>query len=167
MALKKAICPYCEKQIMVNNESPDSICGMCRKSFPTVEGLDKYNAYLIVTLGDDATSFPFEYRITIEREFDTVVGNDITVILMINGRPHPLASGGYVSISTNEKNFEIPFYTTDHNNTKFEGVFRGIANGRDIRLLWRSELQCKTLGRIVECNNPSVALHEKPGSCAW
>ena len=167
MALKKAICPFCDKQIMVNSDSPRSICAMCRKDFPTEEAMDKYIAAIMAEEEENGDFFPFTYRITIEREHDAFISNRITVILMINGHPQPLADGACISFASNAKLIEIPVYITDNEHTTFEGVFLGTSVGRDIRFVWSAEFYGKSLGRIKESSNPTIILHEKPGAARW
>ena len=167
MALKDAICPFCGKQIKVNSDSPESGCFMCRNKFPTEKAIAKYLETLIDPAEKDADTFPFDYTITIEREYDAFIADRITVILMINGRPHPLPNGGRVSFLSNTKIIEIPIFTTDNEHTKFEGIILGNAFGPDIRIVWSAEFYGKSLGRIKERSNPTFNLYEKPGATAW
>ena len=167
MALKKAICPHCGRQIMVNDTTAQSICAMCRKDFPTNQGVDAYLATLMTSDCADSDRFPFDYTITIEREADAFIGDRITMNLMINGRPTPLPNGGMIRFSANTKLVEIPVHITDNEFTSFEGVFLGSSVGRDIHLVWSAEFYGKTLGRIQSSNNPTFHLYEKPGAMAW
>lgn len=111
-------------------------------------------------------TLPKNYRITIEREADPSIRDSITFLLVLNGRPSPLADGGSISFQANQKCFEIPVLITGNSRSRFEGVLTGIADGRDIRIRWKAERGSKTLGNITVTTNDTVALVKKKGATA-
>lgn len=115
----------------------------------------------------DTGTFPYSYRITIERERNRPVGESITFILIANGRPRPLADGAITIVECDKRRFEIPVLITKNSRNKFEGVLTGIADGNDIRILWNADPKLKTLGIIKETTNNTVSFQAKPGATRW
>lgn len=107
------------------------------------------------------------YRITIEREMNPTIGNSVTFIMIINGRPRPLADGGATILECDQKYFEIPVEIIKNSRKKFEGVLTGIADGNDIRIVWNADLTSETLGVIKETTNNTVIFQKKPGATRW
>lgn len=116
---------------------------------------------------NDQGTFPDSYRITIEREYNRTVGESVTFILIVNGRPRPLANGAIITVECDKKCFEIPVFISKNSRKKFEGVLTGIADGNDIRILWDADLNLKTLGAIKETTNDTVSFQNKPGATRW
>lgn len=116
---------------------------------------------------DCLESFPHAYRITIEREMNPTIGNSVTFIMIINGRPRPLADGGAAIFECDQKYFEIPVEIIKNSRKKFEGVLTGIADGNDIRIVWDADLTSETLGVIKETTNKTVLFRKKPGATRW
>ena len=109
-------------------------------------------------------SLSHAYRITIERETNPAIGNSVTFIMIINGRPRPLADGGVMIFECNQKCFEIPVEIIKNSRKKFVGVLTGIADGTDIRIVWNADLTSETLGVIKETTNTTVSFRKKPGA---
>ena len=107
------------------------------------------------------------YRITIEREMNPTIGNSVTFIMIINGRPRPLANGGATILECDQKCFEIPVEIIKNSRKKFEGVLTGVADGNDIRIVWDADLTSETLGVIKETTNNTVLFRKKPGATCW
>lgn len=107
------------------------------------------------------------YRITIERETNPTIGNSVTFIMIINGRPRPLADGGTTILECDQKCFEIPVEIIKNSRKKFEGVITGIADGNDIRIVWDADLTSETLGVIKQTTNNTVSFQKKPGATRW
>ncbi len=116
---------------------------------------------------DCSESLPCAYRITIEREMNPTIGNSVTFIMIINGRPRPLADGGAVMVECDQKCFEIPVEIIKNSRKKFEGVLTGIADGNDIRIVWDVDPKEKNLGVIKETTNNTVCFQAKPGATRW
>lgn len=118
-------------------------------------------------LESDRGTFPYSYRISIERKMNPAIGNSVTFIMIINGRPRPLADGGATILECDQKCFEIPVEIIKNSRKKFEGVLTGIANGNDIRIVWDADLTSETLGVIKETTNNTVSFQKKPGATRW
>lgn len=116
---------------------------------------------------DGLESLSRTYRITIEREMNPTIGNSVTFIMIINGRPRPLADGGATILECDQKCFEIPVEIIKNSRKKFEGVLTGIADGNDIRIVWNADLTSETLGVIKETTNNTVIFQKKPGATRW
>ena len=112
-------------------------------------------------------AFPYSYRITIERQMNPTIGNSVTFIMIANGRPRPLADGGAVILECDQKCFEIPVEIIKNSRKKFEGVLTGVADGKDIRIVWDADLTRETLGVIKETTNDTVSFRKKPGATRW
>ena len=108
--------------------------------------------------------FSHDYCITIEREHNPSIRDTITFLLILNGRPRPLADGGSITFQTNEKHFEVPVFITNNSKTRFEGVLTGIADGEDICIKWKAERGSKTLGHITATTNNTVTFLERKGA---
>ena len=103
------------------------------------------------------------YRITIERTKNLQIGDSVTFILEINGRPRPLADGATIIFDCDKKYLEIPACITKGARKKFEGVLTGIADGEDIHITWEADLTSETLGVIKETTNNTVSFQKKSG----
>lgn len=115
----------------------------------------------------DSQTLPQSYRITIERQANLTIGNSVTFIMIVNGRPRPLADGGALMLECNQKCFELPVEIVKNSRKKFEGVLTGIADGNDIRILWDADLSTETLGIIKETTNNTVSFKKKTGATRW
>lgn len=121
----------------------------------------------MAAINQTAESFSRPYRITLERESDRTIGDTVTCILIIGGRPRPLADGGSIMLTDDRKVFEIPVMITKNSRKKFEGVITGIADGADIRIVWGVDLNQKTLSTIKQTTNSTVTFQAKPGATRW
>ena len=115
----------------------------------------------------DSQTLPQSYRITIERQANPAIGNSVTLIMIVNGRPRPIADGGALMLECDQKCFEFPVEIIKNARTKFEGVLTGIADGNDVRILWDADLTSQTLGIIKETTNSTVSFCKKPGTTRW
>lgn len=138
---------------MVEAANDASICQNCGAPFITANGIEAFLA-----LSD---TLPRSYRITIQRERNRAIGDAITFLLVLDGRPVPLADGGSITVPTNKKRFELPVFITNNSKTSVEGVLTGIADGKDICITWGAERGSKTLGRIQATTNDTVSFQEK------
>lgn len=116
---------------------------------------------------DCSEAFAHPYRIIIERQMNSAIGNSVTFIMMIKGRPRPLADGGTTILECSQKCFEFPVEIIKNSRKKFEGVLTGIADGNDIRIVWDADLTSETLGVIKETTNNTVSFQKKPGATRW
>lgn len=107
------------------------------------------------------------YRITIERELNPTIGDSVTFIMIINGRPRPLANGGTTVFECDQTCFEIPVEIIKNSRKKFVGVLTGIADGTDVSILWDADLTSETLGVIKKTTNQTVSFQKKPGATRW
>lgn len=114
-----------------------------------------------------AEAFAQPYRITIERQTNPKIGNAVTFIMILNGRPRPLADGDMVMLDCDQAQFEIPVEIIKNSRKKFEGVLTGIADGTDIRIVWDADLTSETLGVIKETTNQTVSFRKKTGATRW
>ncbi len=104
------------------------------------------------------------YYITIERERNRLVGDSVTFLIVLNGRPRPVADGGSVSFKADEEHFEIPVFITKNSKKNIEGVITGTADGNDINIVWSVDPDSKTFGAIKSTTNDTVSFMEKPGA---
>lgn len=116
---------------------------------------------------DSAESLPHTYYITINRKRNPAIGSSVTFIMIINGRPHPLADGGAMIFECDQKCFEIPVAIIKNARKKFEGVLAGIADGNDIHIVLDVDMTSETLGVINETTNNTVSFRKKPGATRW
>lgn len=163
MSFSKAICPKCHAEVTVNTAEEASICSSCAAPFITSKAVDSFTA-LKKEAATDTDALPGPYRITLRRTHNSLIGDSVTFILIADGRPRPLADNAYTSIIEDKKYFEIPVFITDNDKKRFEGVLTGVADGRDIDILWDAELKNQTLGKIIETTNSSVTFIGRPGA---
>ena len=104
------------------------------------------------------------YYITIEREHNSSVGDSITFLIMLNGRPKPVADGGSVSFKVDDERFEIPVFIGKNSRKNIEGVIMGVADGNDIDIVWSIDPASKTFGAIKSTTNNTVSFVERPGA---
>ena len=124
-------------------------------------------SYTASNLETNKGTFPYSYRITIERKRNPMIGDSVTFIMIVNGRPRPLADGGAMFLECDQKCFEIPVSIIENPRKQFEGVLTGIADGNDIRIVWDADLTSETLGVIKETTNNTVSFQKKPGATRW
>lgn len=169
MAFSKAVCPACSAENTVDASSDASICKCCGTPFITAKAVEAFAASVrgAAVSNEDPEVFPGSYRITIERERNCVVRDSVTFLLILNGRPRPLADGAAVSFEENRKHFEIPVFISKNSRNRFEGVLTGIADGNDIRITWSVDPKHKALGVIKETTNNTVSFQERPGAARW
>ncbi len=104
------------------------------------------------------------YYITIEREHNSSIGDSVTFLIILNGRPRPVADGGSVTFKVDEERFEIPVFITKNSKKNVEGVIAGVADGNDINIVWSVDPADKTFGSIKSTTNNTVSFMEKPGA---
>lgn len=104
------------------------------------------------------------YYITIEREHNSSVGDSVTFLIILNGRPRPVADGGSVSFQSDEESFEIPVFISKNSKKNVEGVIAGVADGNDINIIWSIDPQSKTFGTIKSTTNNTVTFIERAGA---
>lgn len=107
------------------------------------------------------------YQIIMDRKMNPSIGSKVTFILIIDGRPRPLADGATIIFECDEEQFEIPVFITRNARTNFEGVLTGVADGNDVSILWDIDLNSETLGVIKATNNNTISLQAKPGATRW
>ena len=112
-------------------------------------------------------TFPYSYRIEIDRKKNPAIGNTVTFIMIANGRPSVLADGGTLLFKCDQKRFEIPVEIRMESGERFEGVMTGLADGKDIHVVWDADPTSEALGVIKETTNNTVWFLEKPGAAQW
>ncbi len=163
MSLSKAICPKCHAEVTVDTAEEASVCSSCAAPFITLKAVDSFVASQ-KEAATDADTLPGPYRIILRRACNPRIGNSVTFILIADGRPRPLSDDAYTSVVEDKKYFEIPVFITDNDKKRFEGVLTGVADGKDIDILWDVDLKNQTLGRIIETTNNSVTFIGRPGA---